>query len=255
MDNFEDICYQCVKLRGLTAQCILGGIVWSSILFETILTDPAFANIWVVLALGADDAGSNNRMVAHLENRTEHRTCLIFLIICVIHRLHTATKVSVKRIDSDALFRWSNVFRIQGYRRYHWSLITKYVTAHWNCVETPPRDPVHNQMLRALLELTVISANPGSKYYANLADAFCSFFTHDVRQSEILVCPPDHCPTKQASLRCGLKLIYRLMYRRRMEKAKRSDWAAIWNCACKIVTGYCVHKLYDLLAMSHARPR
>ena len=130
MDAPEHICYRVVKLVGLTAQAILGGIFETCLMFVWLFKKEELNNVWKLIAITCDDASANNRLFARLENVSENTKTLLFQIACMVHLLHTSNKPCLKTINIDALFRWANVARISAFRQFHWSLASEYIRKH-----------------------------------------------------------------------------------------------------------------------------
>ena len=247
-----NVVYPVVRLKGLRAQHILGGILMSSYLFRMLFDPTVLSDVWKVIILCADDASSNRRLTAHWENLTSDQRVLIFLVVCMVHRIHTANKPLLKTIDTDSLYRWAGVFRITSYRVNHWSVISSCQSRHVHFVQHSTPDPVHATMFRKLLELTILTARPDSKYCQSLVDAAVSLFQHDTRSPEIIISTPSMDPLVLAKLRKEVStLSYKLIFRRKMATPKLSDWTAVWECVAKIVLGYNFHRQFDLLHLMH----
>ena len=240
------VCFPLVKLRALTAEAILGGILLSCFMVKELSQNPEYDFLWKVLVVVGDNASSNRRCLAHLDNITEHKTTLIIKLACLIHRLHTATKPLLATINCDNLYRWAGVFRVNSYRLQHWAWINGYIKHRFVRVHHSIPDPRHSAMLRKLLYLTCVLAKPESVYVQNLVNEAIAFFKHDVRAVEVVHLCQGCCRSPEEALKKCIRIVYKLAFRCRMSMPKQNDWQAVWNTAAKVVLGYCLYHVFDL---------
>ena len=244
MPRMEPMVFPCVRLAGQSAQCIRAGMlaVSGDLLSEQLWR--RFAAHWVGYVFCTDDAKPNSRICAYYSNLSEGLKVVVLQLVCLIHLLHTQSKPGVGLLQVlDPLYRWAQVSRIASFRQFHFSRADAFMRKHFIRVTNSEPNKSHTFRLRQLLQLCRPARGPQA---ARLSEEVVQFFAgSDLRVNRVI----HHCqccPNEETAKNKCSRLMWQLLFRKRLKRPKASDWLAINEVIAICVLGHCFFSAFNL---------
>ena len=246
MARLEQIFWPVLRLTGLTARHIWGGVRAACFLFSGHFVQSA-CRLAIFYVLVSDDASANCRLVAHMCNIFLSQMVFIMHILCQVHVAHTVMKPAVLSMGQvDMIFRWAHVNRIYSFRKMAADRVNSHISMRFVYLKNRAIDPALAATQRKLMLFIYGDPRTWTTYRSNLIEAVLAFFNGDWRTKSVVHICHGCCADKAAAIKTAQNLVFRLLHRRKIPIPKLSDWTHITASSQHILMGRLLHGLWNL---------
>ena len=160
MATDQPLVFPLCLLKGLTADCIFMGMQKNKVFFGMALPNLPLATNprWIIIIFIVDDASSNRRVIAHIRAVliAGRPRVLVLHIRCLAHLCHRAATPVIEHLKlGGPLYRAANVMCLSSYWLSLCRSLEQHVRGHIQVLHHCEADPLHEQIARDILRLTL----------------------------------------------------------------------------------------------------